>query len=342
MASRAWSSIIRTLVVVLTVMTTASWNVLPVKADGGGTCQIAYGLTPTSIPDWLMPAEENTDLTTANRYDILAAKLLSSGLIDGSTCPANGLNPDGSANGCGIELAIDQVIVWQNRYDPTILTYSRSTALPPKVVKAVIAVESQFWPAANRNVPDGNGGDWTRGEIGLGQMTGFGADLVLMWRPDYFQSVCRQAFGVNGCNTQYQFLDSPTQLLLRGLVLKEIDAACPNCAGGVDLEKGNQAVQVLAETLTASCLQSTRVIYLATGKSPAALLSFEDYWRLVLANYHAGAGCVYQALRKTGNPTSRNVPERNEWDWNSIAANFSSGCASGAEYIRRIEGQIKP
>ena len=88
MASRAWSSIIRFLLVVLIVMTTASWNVLPVKADGGGTCQIAYGLTPTSIPDWLMPAEENTDLTTANRYDILAAKLLSSGLIDGSTCPA--------------------------------------------------------------------------------------------------------------------------------------------------------------------------------------------------------------------------------------------------------------
>jgi hypothetical protein len=112
--------------------------------------------------------------------------------------------------------------------------------------------------------------------------------------------------------------------------------------GGVNIEKGNQAVQVLTETLNASCLQSTRVIYLATGKSPAALLSFEDYWRLVLANYHAGAGCVYQALQKTGNPNSRNVPERSEWDWNSIAANFSSRCASGAEYIRRIEGQIKP
>jgi hypothetical protein len=190
------------------------------------------------------------------------------------------------------------------------------------VVKAVIAVESQFWPAAN----------WTRGEIGLGQMTGYGADLVLMWRPDYYQSICRQAFGGKNCNTQYQFLDLSTQLLIRGLVLKEIDATCPSCAGGVDLEKGKQAIQVLTETLNASCLQSTRVIYLATGKSPAALLSFEDYWRLVLANYHAGAGCVYQALRKTGNPNS----------WNSIAANFSSGCASGAEYIRRIEGQIKP
>lgn len=322
MASRAWSTIIRFLLVILTVMTTASWNTLPVKADGEGTCRRVYGLTPTSIPDWLMPAEENTDLTTANRYDILAAKLLSSGLLDGSTCPANGLNPDGSANGCGIELATNQVKVWQNRYDPTILSYSRSNALPPKVVKAVIAVESQFWPAAN----------WTQGEIGLGQMTGYGADLVLMWRPDYYQSFCQQALGGKSCSSQYQFLDSSTQLLLRGLVLKEIDATCPSCAGGVDLEKGKQAVQVLTETLNASCLQSTRVIYLATGKSPAALLSFEDYWRLVLANYHAGAGCVYQALRKTGNPNS----------WNSIAVNFSSGCASGAEYIRRIEGQIKP
>ena len=320
MASRAWSSIIRFLVVVLTVMTTVSWNVLPVKANSWGTCQIAYGLTPTSIPDWLMPAEENTDLTTANRYDILAAKLLSSGLIDGSTCPANGLNLDGSANGCGIELAKDQVIVWQNRYDPMILTYSRSNDLPAKVVKAVIAVESQFWPAAN----------WTRGEIGLGQMTTYGADLVLMWRPAYFQSICWQTYGEVGCTTQYQFLDSSTQYLLRGMVLRDIEATCPNCPGGVDLEKGNQAIRVLTETLNASCLQSTRIFNLATGKQPAAFLSYDDYWRLVLANYHAGAGCVYQALRKTGNPNN----------WNSIAANFSSGCASGAEYIRRIEGQI--
>ena len=130
-----------------------------------------------------------------------------------------------------LELATDQVKVWQNQFDQTILSYSRSNDLPPKVVKAVIAVESQFWPAAN----------WTRGEIGLGQMTGYGADLVLMWRPDYYQSICRQAFGGKSCSTQYQFLDLSTQLLLRGLVLKEIDATCPSCAGGVDLEKGKQA-----------------------------------------------------------------------------------------------------
>ena len=125
------------------------------------------------------------------------------------------------------------------------------------------------------------------------------------------------------------------------MVLRDIEDTCPNCPGGVDLEKGNQAVRVLTETLNASCLQSARIFNLATGKQPAAFLSYDDYWRLVLANYHAGAGCIYQALRKNGNPNSWNVPERSEWDWNSIAANFSSGCASGAEYIRRIEGLIK-
>ena len=170
MASRAWSPVIRILLAALTVMTTASWETTSVRADSGGTCQMAYGFTPTPIPDWLMPVSGNTNLATANRYDVLAAELLSSGLVDGTTCPAQGLNPDGSANGCGIELTKDQVHTWQNLFDSVILSSSQTAELPPKVVKAVIAVESQFWPAAN----------WTRGEIGLGQMTTYGADLVKM------------------------------------------------------------------------------------------------------------------------------------------------------------------
>jgi hypothetical protein len=166
----------------------------------------------------------------------------------------------------------------------------------------------------------------------MGQMTENGADLVLRWRPEYSQTICQQAFGKKGCTTSYPFLDASTQSLLQGMVLKEIDATNANSPGGVDISKANQAINVLTETLNASCLQSARMIELATGKSPATILSYDDYWRLVLANYQAGAGYVYQALRKTGNPNR----------WNSIAVNFSSGCASGAEYIRRIEEQIKP
>ena len=210
-----------------------------------------------------------------------------------------GLNPDGSPNACGLNVTRELTITWQNIYDPVILAAAQSNNLPPKVIKAMIAVESQFWPGAN----------WTRGEIGLGQMTEFGADLVLTWRPEYYQGICRQAFGNDGCKTGYLFIDSSTQRLLRGLVLKEIDATCANCLGGVDIERGELAVRVLAETLNASCSQSARIVGLATGanggqspKSPSSLMSYEDYWRLVLANYHAGAGCVYQALTKHRKP----------------------------------------
>jgi hypothetical protein len=262
------------------------------------------------------------DLSTAYRYDLLSSKLLSTGLVGGSSCPSGGLNLDGSPNGCGLEVSREQTIAWQNQYDSVILAAAQANDLPPKVLKAVIGVESQFWPAAN----------WTRGEIGLGQMTEFGADLVLTWRPEYFQDICRQAFGNGGCSAGYRFLDLSTQRLLRGLVLREIDTTCPTCSGGVDIETGELAVHVLAETLNASCSQSAQVVYWATSQSPSSLMSYEDFWRLVLANYHAGAGCTEQAIRRASTPNS----------WNSIAANYSIGCSSGAEYIRRIEEQIKP
>lgn len=294
MVSRAWPSLIRIPLVVLMIVTDVGWITIPVQAESGGVCQTAYGLIPTSVPDWLMPAEPNMDLATANRYDYLSAKLLSAGFVDGSTCPAFGLNLDGSANGCGVEFASDRVATWQNQFDPVILAYSQANKLPPKVVKAVIAVESQFWPA----------GDRIKGEVGLGQMTENGADLVLRWRPDYYQSICRLTFGEKGCDVAYSFLDASTQRLLQGMVLKEIDASDSYSSGGINIEKADQSISVLTETLNASCLQSARIIELATGKSPASLMSYEDYWRFVLANYHAGASCMYQALKKQTIPVN--------------------------------------
>jgi hypothetical protein len=272
------------------------------------------------------------NLSTGYRYDLLSGRLLATGLVDGSYCPTNGLNPDGSPNACGLDATSAQTITWQNQFDPVILAAAQSNDLPPRVLKAVIGVESQFWPAAN----------WILGEIGLGQMTEFGADLVLTWRPEYYQGICYQAFGNDRCNLGYRFNDSSTQRLLRGLVLKEIDATCQNCPGGVNIQKGQQAVRVLAKTLNASCSQTAKVVSLTTGKTPSSLMSYEDFWRLVLGNYHAGAGCTYQAIWKTDTPNNRNATEQIEWSWNSIAANFTVGCSSGAEYIRRIEEQIKP
>jgi hypothetical protein len=116
------------------------------------------------------------------------------------------------------------------------------------------------------------------------------------------------------------------------MVLRQIDATCPTCSGGVDPLKGDVAVSILAETLNASCQQTARTFRMAQGKTPAAVMSFENFWRLSLANYHVGTGCIYQALRITGNPSS----------WNAIATNLTGSCRSGSVYIHRIEEQLIP
>lgn len=322
MVSRAWPPIALFLVGLgAAILTSASFS-LPEVAASTGACQQAYGARPAEIPDWLQTPSGPVDLSTSNRYDYLAGQLLSGGLVDGSNCPSRGLNPDGSANACGLAVSRPAVDAWQNRYDPAILSVSRSLGLPPKVLKAVIAVESQFWPGAN----------WAKGEIGLGQMTNAGADLVLRWRPDVYRQVCLETLGEDTCSIAYVFQNDSFQGLLRGRLLKNIDATCESCVGGIDPKVENQAVSILGETLIASCRQSAYIITSASGKTPNASSSYEDFWRFVLANYHSGAGCLMDALHATPQAAS----------WTDISAGLSPVCAGATGYVRRIEEQIKP
>lgn len=295
----------------------------PQQTQPVSSCSAAYGGSmPDPLPAWLQTEMPVTDLATQNRYDLLAGELLKNGIVDGSNCPAGGLYPDGSPNGCGVDTAMPAVMEWQNRYDTAILVSGQTSIVPPALMKAVIAAESQFWPGPN----------WAKGEIGLGQMTGFGADLLLSYRPGYYRQVCSQALNNEECSKDYSSLSDANRAMLRGLVLKSLDATCASCPGGIDPLKGEVAVSVLAETMAASCTQAGRVFRLATGKPPASLLSYEDFWRFTLANYHSGAGCMFQSLRSVGNPTS----------WPAITAGMLEGCKSGAWYVRRIEENIRP
>jgi hypothetical protein len=295
----------------------------PFQEEMPAPCSTAYGTQPTQpLPKWLQSNVIVSEMATQNRYDLLSGRLITAKIVDGSICPSGGLTANGSPNACGVETSQTEVVRWQNRYDPAIVAAAQASNVPSYLMKAMIAVESQFWPAPN----------WMKGEIGLGQMTDFGADLVLSYRVGYFQQVCRQAFGAKACGQPYPFLSDGNRAMLRGLVLRSLDASCPTCLGGIDPAKGDQAVTVLAETVAASCTQSGRIIRIATGKSPAALMSYEDFWRFVLANYHSGAGCMFRALQRSGNPTN----------WPAIAAGLPVWCQSGSTYIRRIEENIKP
>ncbi|MBI9049988.1 MAG: hypothetical protein JEZ00_11245 [Anaerolineaceae bacterium] len=325
MVSRAWSTLKFIPFLMLLLFNTAGKPLQIASGERTGICQAAYGDGQPSVPDWLEPAQFNMNLSTNLRYDLLAGNLLRTGLVDGSNCPAGGLNADGSPDACGIALAWDESMTWQNQYDALILVTAQTYDLPPKVLKALIGVESQFWPASN----------WRTGEIGLGQMTEMGADMLLTWHTESYQRICRRAFGLDGCDVAYHELDFANQRILRGFVLQEIDATCPICPGGVDPAKADRSIQLLAETLQASCLQTASLVWEYSGKQPAALMSYEDYWRLVLANYHSGAGCTLQAI-------SQLKMQQTGWAWRNIANQYAGGCASGAIYIRRIEEQIKP
>jgi hypothetical protein len=296
---------------------------VPFQPDLIAPCSVAYGAAPSQpIPTWLQVDATPSDLATQNRYELLVGHLLKTGIVNGSSCPSRGMNTDGSPNGCGLNVAQTEMVNWQNRYDATILAAAQASNVPPRLMKAVIAVESQFWPAPN----------WIKGEIGLGQMTEFGADLLLSQRSGFYRQVCTQALSNEECTQAYPFLADANRAMLRGLVLRSLDATCVSCQGGIDPGKGEQAVKVLAETMAASCTQSARTIQIATGKSPSSLMSYEDFWRFTLANYHSGSGCMYRALRNAGNPTS----------WSVIAAGLPNGCSSGSIYVRRVEENIKP
>ena len=294
----------------------------PLRAESSPPCAGSYGAVPEEAPGWLRVDVALDDLATQNRYDLLAGHLLQSGFVDGSACPSGGIYPDGSPDGCGIEAASAEMLRWQNQYDQDILASAAASNVPPYLLKGMIAAELQFWPA----------GDWVKGEIGLGQMTASGADLLISYRPNTYRQVCAQVLGEEACGKAYAALPDDNRAMLRGWVLGSLDVTCPTCTGGIDASKGTQAVKILAETLAASCSQSARVIRIGTGKTPASLMSYEDFWRFTLANYHSGSGCMYQALRRSGNPTS----------WPVIASGLPQGCASGQIYVRRIEENIAP
>lgn len=294
----------------------------PLPVDASMPCAEAYGAVPEQAPGWLRMDIGLNDLATQNRYDLLAGHLLRSGFVDGSACSSGGLTPDGSPNGCGIDVANAEMQRWQNQYDPAILASAAASNVPPYLLKGMIAAESQFWPA----------GDWMKGEIGLGQMTAHGADLLMSYRPNIYRQACAQVLGEEACGKAYPALEDDHRAMLRGWVLGSLDVTCPSCVGGIDAGKGARAVEILAETLAASCSQSARVIRIATGKTPASLMSYEDFWRFTLANYHSGSGCMYQALRNSGNPTN----------WPVITSGLPQGCFSGQIYVRRIEENIAP
>jgi hypothetical protein len=291
----------------------ASIGPIPTYID---SCAVAWSSSILQIPDWAKLPATPDELNTAKPYQYLAGKLIAARVVDASSCPGGGLSQGGAPNACGLEKASGAVIDWQNQFDITIWDTGRSLGVPPKMIKAVIGQESQFWPGNSRNAFS---------EYGLGQLSQSGADVVLRWDNDLFRSVCSGL--LYDCSLIYGRMPAWLQATMRGGLMQQINVECPTCAYGLDINKTHDTVGIIGRTLRANCRQVKYIMDRRGLKS-----TYEDLWRFTLVSYHSGYQCLSDAL----NYVSYNrVPA----DWENV--NTYMGCYGAKDYADEVINYLK-
>jgi hypothetical protein len=294
----------------------SQWRGVPLAA-----CSQTWGAFPPvgGVPTWLSTPLRSTDLATNIPYEYLSANLIKNGVADVSTCADGGLLENGLASPCGLEAARPTVTDWQNRFDELIFTAAQDTSIPAQLLKNIFSRESQFWPGVITGHP----------EAGLGQMTENGADTTLLWNRPFFEQFCPSVLGEAVCRKGYPWIDLEQQEMLQGALVKSVNAFCPDCALGIDIERADNSVSVFAETLLANCEQTSMIVYNTYGGVPGALASYEDLWRFSLVNYNAGPGCLTLAIWKT-----RDNGEA--LDWEHLSSHLTPACQGALDYVADV------
>jgi hypothetical protein len=272
-------------------------------------------------PDWLTSPDQIDQLATDGRLDLLAGRLLSWGLVEASACPWGGLLPDGTASQCGIEHSRSAVSAWQNRFDDRILQVAKLTGAPARLMKGLFAQESQFWPGEFPSVA----------EYGLGGLHENGSDALLLWNAAFYEGFCPLVLSDSACEQPYHALDDTSQAMLRGALAIQADMSCPDCEGGIDVEKADQGVDLFAEILLAGCDQVGQVVRNVTRQSPGFVSTYDDLWRYVLVNYNAGPGCLTEALDDVWSGGLSLA-----WPNVSSALSELKACDASVRYVERI------
>jgi len=299
------------------------------------SCSLLWGVHDEENLTWDDFAQFPYQLNTKKTLHTLAAKLILNGIVDASSCPAGGLSLGLNwPTSCGLEKANNEMIAWQNQFDEYIWLASRDHGIPPKILKTLMEYESQFWPANSRYYLD---------EIGLGQINELGVDVLLRRDPIYYQKVC--SFVMSDCSRPYTSLEPEQQKLIRGAVLASVDANCPDCKNGVDLDKAKQSVDLVASLVRANCEQ-VEIVLTQPYKKPdkdaddatataivATLLAggslpgpeYDDLWKFTFATYHSGVSCFQEALiatKENGLPVN----------WENLKKYLN--CTGGREYVK--------
>ena len=285
------------------------------------SCAETWGAFPPvgGMPPWLSTPDQAALMATDAPYYYLAGRLITQEIVDASDCPMAGLLPNGYANACGLEKARPLVESWQNQFDARIIEVAKQTSVPAQLMKNLFAQESQFWPGVFR-VPY---------EFGLGQITDNGADAVLLWNSSFFEQFCPLVLAQDACSRGYLHLKPDEQAILRGALALQAKADCQDCPTGVNLTNVDFSMSLFANTLRANCDQVAQIVYTATNESPGAVSNYEDLWRLTIANYHAGPGClsyaVFMAWQRSASIT-----------WDQVSQNFTDACQGVIPYVDKI------
>ena len=285
------------------------------------TC-LDRGDVPDSEFHWLYFPQNAQELATREFYGYLSGQLILNGVVDASDCPLNGVWPTGYANACGLEKTEELVFLLQNIYDDEILQVGREIGVPPIMLKQLIRYESQFWPTRFGTY------HW-----GLGHVTLVGASNAIQWNPELYNQLCTVVY--NGpCPQSYNQSYLGFDNLLTGQLLDQLDASCPECEYTFDVEKAENSIYYLGQSLMSYCKQTSQIVYNVTGQHSSFAVDYPTIWKLTLLNWNAGPQCVFDALDASYTPST------DELSWAVIASNVSgSFCQVGLDYVNQITAQ---
>lgn len=280
------------------------------------SCANIWNVTDKVGESWSKFPQSPFQLNTDKIQHLLIARLIVNGIVDAQDCPGGGVGIGlGYPTGCGIERANTKMIEWQNQYDFKIWSTSLEVGIPPRVLKSLIEYESQYWPSNQHFYLD---------EIGLGQINQLGIDVLLRQNPDFYNKICPTVF--SDCSLPYTRVEPSVQAVVRGAVMNSIDAICPTCKYGLNLEKANQSIPLIAQLLQANC---EMVDYLDLSGKPA--VEYDDLWKFTMATYNSGFSCVRDAVlvtRKNDQPL----------DWENVSLNLT--CKRAKRYVDGFWGTL--
>lgn len=299
-------------------------TVIPTQNNliGVDSCAAIWGFDrpQLGIPEVLSFPISSQELHTEYDYYYLAAMLIKNKAVDPTGCLYDGLQTFTTASMCGVNAARPQLFEWQNKFDPYIFNSGTHTGIPPRLIKELFALESQFWPGYYQTISSS----------GLGQLNQNGADALIIYNPDYYKQLCPQVLHADACKQSYDQLSEDEKRLLRGRLVSQVNADCPTCTNGVDLDVAIASVQVFTDVIKANCRQVNNTIYNLTYVRPANLISYVDMWRLALANYNSGSGCTALALESSWT-TYRDL------DWAHVSQFFiARECSTALFYVNEL------